>query len=110
MSHAQLSHAQLSHGEPRTVTPAASQIKLVLSLFPGADLLGRGFELAGYCVVRGPDTLLGQDICAFHPVIYAFEGIIGGPPFQDFRRCPPRSPSWHGRKILIVVASSVTQG
>jgi hypothetical protein len=26
--------------------------KLVLSLFPGADLLGRGFESEGFCVVR----------------------------------------------------------
>ena len=32
-------------------------MELVLSLFPGIDLLGRGFESEGFCVVRGPDTL-----------------------------------------------------
>jgi hypothetical protein len=30
---------------------------LVLSLFPGIDLLGHGFELEGFCVVRGPDVI-----------------------------------------------------
>src|SRR2546427_10071710 len=69
---------------------------LVLSLFPGADLLGRGFEQAGYCVVRGPDTLLGQDIRSFHLVEHAFEGIIGGPPCQDFSRARRRPPSGYG--------------
>jgi hypothetical protein len=33
-------------------------IGLVLSLFPGIDLFGRGFEAAGFCVVRGPDLIL----------------------------------------------------
>ena len=39
-----------------SVTPAKSQAavsRLVLSLFPGAGLLDRGFEQAGFCVVRG---------------------------------------------------------
>lgn len=34
---------------------------LLLALFPGIDLLGRGFELEGFCVVRGPDKLWGGD-------------------------------------------------
>ncbi len=33
--------------------------QLVLSVFPGIDLLGRGFEAEGFCVVRGPDLLWG---------------------------------------------------
>ncbi len=65
---------------------------LVLSLFPGADLFGRGFELEGFCVVRGPDILWGQDIRGWKPLRGVFGGIIGGSPCQDFsslRRCEP---------------------
>ena len=68
---------------------------LVLSLFPGADLLGRGFEEAGFCVVRGPDLLFGQRIEDFHPLPDVFEGIIGGPPCQDYSR--PRRTLSTGR-------------
>lgn len=39
--------------------------QLVLSLFPGIDLLGRGFEAEGFYVVRGPDLIYGGDIRAF---------------------------------------------
>ena len=53
---------------------------LVLSVFPGIDLLGRAFEEEGYCIVRGPDLLWGGDIRTFHPPAGVFEGIIGGPP------------------------------
>lgn len=53
---------------------------LVLSIFPGIDLLGRAFEEEGYCVVRGPDLLWGGNIKTFHPPAGVFEGIIGGPP------------------------------
>lgn len=103
--------------------------RLVLSLFPGADLLGRGFELAGYCVVRGPDTLLGQRIEDFHAPaghsldchslvshldghggrVTAFEGIIGGPPCQDFSRARRRPPTGHGRAMLVEFARVVTE-
>lgn len=55
---------------------------LVLSIFPGIDLLGRAFEEEGYCVVRGPDILWGGDIRTFHPPAGVFEGVIGGPPCQ----------------------------
>ena len=57
---------------------------LVLSIFPGIDLLGRAFEEEGYCVVRGPDLLWGGDIRRFHPPAGVFEGVIGGPPCQAF--------------------------
>ncbi|HYC70015.1 MAG TPA: DNA cytosine methyltransferase [Opitutaceae bacterium] len=73
---------------------------LVLSLFPGADLLGRGFEAEGYCVVRGPDIVWGGDIREFHPTPGRFDGVIGGPPCQDFsseRRC---EPSGEGEAML----------
>jgi DNA (cytosine-5)-methyltransferase 1 len=67
-------------------------VTLVLSIFPGADLLGRGFEAEGFCVVRGPDIVWGGDVREFQPPPDKFAGIIGGSPCQDFslkRRTPP---------------------
>lgn len=55
---------------------------LVLSIFPGIDLLGRAFEDEGYTLLRGPDILWGGNIKTFHPPRGIFEGIIGGPPCQ----------------------------
>lgn len=57
---------------------------LVLSLFPGIGLLDHAFELEGFTVVRGPDVLWGGDIRRFHPPAGRFDGIIGGPPCQEF--------------------------
>jgi len=55
----------------------------ILSLFPGAGLLDYAFQQEGFCVLRGPEILLGQDIRDFHPT-QQFDGIIGGPPCQGF--------------------------
>lgn len=59
-------------------------MQLVLSLFPGIDLLGRAFEAEGFCVVRGPDTLWDQRIEDFHSPAGHFDGVIGGPPCQNY--------------------------
>ena len=56
---------------------------VALSIFPGIDLLGRAFEEAGWCVVRGPDVIWGGDIHSFHPPAGVFDGIIGGDPCQS---------------------------
>jgi len=82
---------------------------LVLSLFPGAGLLDRGFEQAGFCVVRGPDTLLGQRIEDFHAPAGHVTGVIGGPPCQDFSRARRRPPTGHGLKMLSEFARVVTE-
>lgn len=59
--------------------------ELLLSLFPGADLLGRAFESSGCSVVRGPDVLLGGDVREWTvPPAGRFDGVIGGPPCQMF--------------------------
>src|SRR5262245_38871520 len=58
--------------------------QLVLSLFPGIGLLDMAFEQEGFCVVRGPDVLWGGDIRRFHPPAGKFDGVIGGPPCQEF--------------------------
>lgn len=57
---------------------------LVLDLFPNIGLLAKGFEEEGYCVVRGPDLIWGGDVRAFHVPAGKFNGVIGGPPCQEF--------------------------
>jgi site-specific DNA-cytosine methylase len=56
---------------------------LVLSLFPGADVLGLGFEMEGFCVVQGPEYVFGRRIENFCPPLNRFDGIIGGDPCQS---------------------------
>jgi DNA (cytosine-5)-methyltransferase 1 len=93
-------------------TPSASEpgeSRLALSLFPGAGLLDRGFERAGFCVVRGPDTLLGQNILDFHAPAGHFAGVFGGPPCQDFSRARRAPPTGHGVKMLTEFARVVTE-
>lgn len=69
---------------------------LVLSLFPGADLLGRAFESYGCSVVRGPELLLGQQIDEWvKPPPGRFDGIIAGPPCQPFSRAKGSSAARH---------------
>ena len=92
--------------------------RLILSVFPGIDLLGTAFEPEGFCVVRGPDLLWGGDIRRFSRPAGHFCGVIGGPPgpgqHEELHRMPdgsqskrriggwrarwglPRSTSWHG--------------
>ena len=57
---------------------------LVLSLFPGIGLLDRAFREEGYCIVAGPDKIVGQDVAEFVGTQGKFDGVIGGPPCQDF--------------------------
>lgn len=72
----------------------------LLSLFPGADLLGRGFEAAGFCVVRGPDLITGGDIRDFRPTFGAFRGVFGGSPCQDFSSGRRSAPTGYGLEML----------
>ena len=75
---------------------------LVLSTFPGIDLLGMAFEMEGFCVVRGPDVIFGQDIRGWHVPVGKFEGVIGGPPCQfasRLRYVNPRCGQKHGNLI-----------
>jgi DNA (cytosine-5)-methyltransferase 1 len=81
---------------------------LVLSLFPGIDLLGQGFELAGFCVVRGPDLILGQDVRQFSPPAGRFDGVIAGSPCQDFSTLRRTPATGYGRAMLDEFARCVT--
>lgn len=60
--------------------------QLVLSLFPGVDLLGLAFKREGFYVVQGGDVIFGGDIREEHYPAGKFEGLIGGPPCQAFSR------------------------
>jgi DNA (cytosine-5)-methyltransferase 1 len=73
---------------------------LILSLFPGIDLLGRGFESEDFCVVRGPDLLWGSDIRYFYPPSGVFAGIIAGTPCQDFSKARRSKPTDYGLDML----------
>jgi DNA (cytosine-5)-methyltransferase 1 len=73
--------------------------EFVLSLFPGIDMLGRGFEDEGYCVVRGPDILWGGDVRRFRPPAGRFDGVIGGSPCQDFSGAN-RNPSGYSLEMF----------
>lgn len=84
---------------PGAAMPAQSQ--LVLSLFPGIDLLGRGFEAEGFSVVRGPDLIFGGDIRAFSVPAGRFDGVIGGSPCQDFSRARRVAPTGEGAELLV---------
>lgn len=85
---------------PGPVTPVVSQ--LVLSVFPGADLLGRGFEQEGYCVVRGPDIVWGGDIRHFHAPPGKFTGVIGGSPCQKFSLLNRNRPADGGEGVELL--------
>lgn len=73
---------------------------LILSIFPGIDLLGMAFEQAGFCVVRGPDLITGSDIRHFHPPKGRFDGLIGGPPCQPFSLLNRHRDEGAGRELL----------
>lgn len=83
--------------------------KTILSIFPGIDLLGHAFELEGFHVLRGPDPIFGFPIEDFHPAPRHFEGIIGGPPCQDFSRARRCQPSGHGMSMLAEFTRVVTE-
>lgn len=83
--------------------------RVILSLFPGVGLLDLAFELAGFCVVRGPDLIFGGDIRNFHPSPGVFWGVIGGPPCQDFSGLRRAEPSGQGLAMLREFVRCVTE-
>lgn len=82
---------------------------LVLSLFPGIDLLGRGFEEEGYCIVRGPDLIYGGDMEKFHAPAGRFDGVIAGTPCQDYSRARRSPPTNHSDRSIEMFRRAVTE-
>lgn len=79
---------------------AAAEKQLVLSVFGGFDLLAKGFEKAGFCVVGGVDILFDKDIRDFHAVAGRFDGVIGGSPCQDFSKARRTAPTGKGLEMI----------
>jgi DNA (cytosine-5)-methyltransferase 1 len=77
-----------------------SQMDLILSIFSGIDLLGMGFEKAGFCVVSAMDILYGHDIRAKKFPSGKFNGVIAGSPCQDFSRARRTPPTGYGLEML----------
>jgi DNA (cytosine-5)-methyltransferase 1 len=61
-----------------------AESQIVLSLFHGIDLFGRGFEKENFCVVRAGEIDLGFDCRDLHLPPGRFDGIIAGTPCQQF--------------------------
>lgn len=68
-----------------------------------------GFERAGYCVVRGPDTLWGQSITDWHALPGVFEGVIGGPPCQFYSSANRTGNPRDGDALVIQFLRVVTE-
>lgn len=75
-------------------------MELVLSLFPGIDILGRGFESLGFCVVRGPDKMWDSHIEDFHLPSGRFDGVVGGPPCQNYSDANRQRDAAEGDRLV----------
>jgi DNA (cytosine-5)-methyltransferase 1 len=85
-------------------------MELVLSLFPGLDLFGHAFTEEGCSVARGPDPLYNSRIEDFHVPTGRFDGIIAGPPCQDFSKARRCKPSGHGLRMLAELLRVIDEG
>lgn len=85
--------------------------QLVLSIFHGLDLLGRGFEAEGFCVVRAAELELGFDVRKFTPVPDRFDGVIAGTPCNEFSLANRKTRTYHGygKMMMDNFARVVTQ-
>lgn len=75
---------------------------LVLSLFPGVDLLGLAFEQEGFCVVQGPEWMFGRDVRDFHVPHGKFDLVIGGPPCQSHSSALEMSPTRSSEHVDLI--------
>ena len=77
----------------------AQKKQLVLSTFTGIGLLDKAFREMGFVVVSAGDLITGQDIREFISLPNRFDGVIGGPPCQDFSSLN-RNPSNYSHEML----------
>ncbi len=84
-------------------------MELVLSLFPGIDLLGRAFSATGFSVVKGPDLIWDERIEDFNTPANHFNGIIGGPPCQNYSDANRNRDPEEGDRLLKEFLRIVTE-
>jgi len=84
-------------------------MELVLSLFPGIDLLGRAFSAHGFCVVKGPDLIWDEDQRDFHAPAGKFDGIIAGPPCQNYSDANRFRDATKGDETLQLVLQAIAE-
>ncbi len=77
-----------------------AESQLILSLFHGIDLFGRGFEAEGFCVVRAAEKILNFPVEDLHLPRRKFNGIIAGSPCQDFSTARRTAPTGDGERLL----------
>ena len=85
------------------VAPQSARLKngLILSVFTGIGMLDSGFQKSGYCVVSAGDIIWNKDIRDFKNIpAQVFEGIIAGPPCQDFSKARRSPPTGYGLEML----------
>lgn len=74
---------------------------LVLSVFSGIGMLDSGFQQSGFCVVSAGDIIWNKDIRDFKNIPSGvFDGIIAGPPCQDFSKARRIPPTGYGLQML----------
>ncbi len=101
-SQSQAQSRQADHQANHAAGQTPGQSPLVLSLFPGADLLGRGFQRNGFVVVRGPDTLLDDPIEDWNcRAVGKFQGVIAGPPCQEYSDANRHKNPAEGDRLML---------
>lgn len=88
---------------------SSAHSQLVLSLFHGVDLFGRGFEAQGFTVVRAAEKILGFDVEELHLPPNRFDGMIAGTPCQDFSKARRSAPTGNGLKMLYEFARLIKE-
>lgn len=93
---------QDKHSRLRPQTEEHRHPLLVLSLFPGGDLLGIAFEQLGATVVHSRDYIFGGDIRDVHVPPGRFDLVIGGPPCQVHSAASKLNAAGKSNKIDLI--------
>jgi DNA (cytosine-5)-methyltransferase 1 len=82
-------------------------MELVASLFPGIDILGRGFRDAGFAVLQGPDLIFGTCIEGFALPAGHIDGVIAGPPCQNYSDANRDRDQIEGDRLLLELLRTI---
>jgi len=85
-------------------------MELVLSLFPGAGILDRGFTAEGFCITKGPDIIWDERIEDYHIPPGRFDGIIGGQPCQNYSMANRKRDPAEGDRLVKEMLRIIHEG